>query len=66
MHIRKALPGEAVSLSSLAFRSKAHWPYDKNILADYKDELEVFEEDIEAGCVFVIENSHSPPDIIGF
>ena len=66
MQIRKALPDEAAALSDLAFRSKAYWPYDKNLLEDYKDELEVFKEDIQTGSVFVIESATTPSEIAGF
>ena len=55
MLIRLALPSEALVLSSLALRSKAHWPYDPVKLAAYRPQLEVFLEDIVAGSVFVAE-----------
>lgn len=63
MKIRKALSGESQILSELAFRSKGHWPYEKEALNSYRSELEVFEEDIATGSVHVaIDNEH----VIGF
>jgi GNAT superfamily N-acetyltransferase len=53
MIIRKALPEEASCLSELAFRSKAYWPYDKTLLLKYCPNLQVDEEDILAGVVYV-------------
>ncbi|MGZ3798217.1 MAG: GNAT family N-acetyltransferase [Pseudobdellovibrionaceae bacterium] len=59
MKIRVALPGEASLLSDLAFRSKAYWPYEKLLLEGYRSELELFEEDIVVGSVYVatVKNS---------
>lgn len=63
MEIRKAKEGDSRLLSNLAFRSKGYWPYDSKKLESYRAELEVFEEDIAAGSVYVgiIDSS-----IIGF
>ncbi|MGZ3775830.1 MAG: GNAT family N-acetyltransferase [Pseudobdellovibrionaceae bacterium] len=63
MNVRMALPHEASLLSDMAFRSKSHWPYQKDQLERYRFELEVFPEDIAAGSVYVglIEK-----EIVGF
>ncbi len=63
MKIRKALAGESQILSELALRSKGYWPYEKDLLNSYKSELEVYEEDIAAGSVYVAVDDEY---IIGF
>jgi len=37
--IRRAIPGEAALLSSLALRSKAHWGYSRDFIKSCEDEL---------------------------
>lgn len=63
MKIRAALPGEAALLSDLALRSKGHWPYERQLLQAYRDELEVFEADIAAGSIYVGTSENT---IVGF
>jgi len=46
--MRRAGPGDAAALSSLAFRSKASWGYDIEFMKRCRDELTYAEEDIEA------------------
>ena len=46
--IRRAGPGDAAALSSLAFRSKASWGYDIEFMKRCRDELTYAEQDIEA------------------
>lgn len=48
IRIRRAGPGDAQALSSLAFRSKAHWGYDLDFMKRSKAELTYSAEDIEA------------------
>lgn len=60
MKIRYARAGESQTLSELAFRSKSYWPYDQDALNSYRTELEVFEEDITAGSVYVaVDGEHT-------
>ena len=46
--LRRAGPGDAGALSSLAFRSKASWGYDIEFMKRCRDELTYTEADIEA------------------
>lgn len=46
--LRRAGPGDAEALSSLAFRSKASWGYDIDFMKRCRDELTYTEEKIEA------------------
>lgn len=46
--LRRAGPGDAEALSSLAFRSKASWGYDIEFMKRCRDELTYTEEHIEA------------------
>jgi GNAT superfamily N-acetyltransferase len=48
IRFRHAGPGDAQALSSLAFRSKAHWGYDIDFMKRCKAELTYSAEDIEA------------------
>lgn len=60
MEICKARKGDSTLLSELAFRSKGYWPYEKEALNSYRSELEVFEEDIATGSVYIaIDNEHT-------
>ena len=48
IRFRRAGPGDAQALSSLAFRSKAHWGYDIDFMKRCKAELTYSPDDIEA------------------
>ena len=48
IQFRRAGPGDAQALSSLAFRSKAHWGYDIDFMKRCKAELTYSPDDIEA------------------
>lgn len=48
IRIRRAGPGDSKALSTLAFRSKAHWGYDIDFMKRCKDELTYSPADIEA------------------
>ena len=48
VRLRRAGPGDAQALSSLAFRSKAYWGYDIDFMKRCKSELTYSAEDIEA------------------
>ena len=61
--IRRARPGEAEQLSSLARRSKAHWGYDPEFLRRATAELTITSLAITEHQVWVIENDGR---IIGF
>jgi GNAT superfamily N-acetyltransferase len=63
MRIRRAHPEEAVVLTELSIRSKAHWGYDEAFMARAAEELTLTENDIVHHCVFVAE---SGGQIIGF
>ncbi len=53
---RPARPEEAVALSELAFRSKAHWGYDAEFLQACRGELTLTADFIEAKEVRLLEN----------
>ena len=46
--VRRAGPGDAAALSSLAFRSKASWGYDIEFMKRCRQELTYSGDDIEA------------------
>lgn len=50
-------------MSDLALRSKSYWPYSKALIESYREDLEVFPEEIEAGAVFAMEQGE---EIVGF
>lgn len=54
--IRRANPGDAPALESLAFRSKAHWGYDAAFMELARPALAVPPEYIENSYVFLAEN----------
>ena len=53
--IRRARPGEAATLTELALRSKAYWPYDDAFMAVMRRVLKITEEEIRAHHVLVHE-----------
>jgi GNAT superfamily N-acetyltransferase len=55
--IRRARLSEAGALSDLALRSKAHWRYDAAFIAACRAELTIQPDAIEAGEVWVAEDS---------
>ena len=54
--IRQAGAGEASALSAVALRSKAHWGYDAEFMADCADELTWGETDIASGTFWVVQD----------
>jgi GNAT superfamily N-acetyltransferase len=58
--IRRARAGEAAALSDLAFRTKAHWGYDKAFMAACRAELTVTPEQIAKSLVFVYQGDDGP------
>ncbi|WP_006715345.1 GNAT family N-acetyltransferase [Desulfitobacterium metallireducens] len=62
-NIRRALPEEAVLLTEIAFRSKAHWGYDLSFMEQCRNDLTIFSDNITNNLVFVIE---ADGDIVGF
>lgn len=61
--IREAMKNEAVKLSKLALRSKAHWGYTNEFMELCKDELLVSENMIESNKCFIADNKKT---IVGF
>lgn len=55
--VRAARPDEAVHLTDLCIRAKAHWGYSQNLMNLWRDELTVRPEAIETGIALVAENS---------
>ncbi|ONI74824.1 hypothetical protein ALI144C_39200 [Actinosynnema sp. ALI-1.44] len=55
MDLRAARPDEAVALSELTMRSKAHWGYDAAFLADCQDVLRLRPDDVVARRTVVAE-----------
>ena len=53
--LRRARPGEAVSLSALAVRSKAHWGYSEEFLEILRPLLTFDETDLTDSPVYVLE-----------
>lgn len=53
--IRRARPDEAGSLTALALRAKAHWPYDDALMAVFRRTIEITAADIAADIVLVHE-----------
>lgn len=53
--IRPARPGEEPALSALCLRSKAHWGYDADFMAQCVEALTVTPESVAAGAVLVAE-----------
>ena len=54
--IRRARRDEALPLSALALRSKAHWGYTDAFLESSRAELSIAVDDIEGGDLFVAEH----------
>lgn len=54
-HIRPARPDEAGALRELAHRSKAHWPYSPEFLAQVRPLLQLDARDIDRHEVWVLE-----------
>ena len=57
VRIRRALFSEAPALTGLAMRSKALWGYDESFMAMCLEEMTVRPEAIEAGEVWVAEDT---------
>jgi len=55
IELRNAVSSEAAALSALAKRSKAHWPYSPDHLAQWHDDLTVTEQTIaDTHCTVVL------------
>ncbi len=54
--IRKARPEEAVDLTALAMRSKAHWEYDATFMERVRDALTQTPEKLAGPLAFVAED----------
>jgi GNAT superfamily N-acetyltransferase len=61
--IRRAIPEEALLLTAIAFRSKAHWGYDRSFMEQCRNDLTILPDDIANNFVFVIEVN---ANIVGF
>jgi GNAT superfamily N-acetyltransferase len=55
MVVRRARPDEAESLTRLAYRSKAHWGYDREFMEACREALTVTAEFISRADVHVVE-----------
>jgi GNAT superfamily N-acetyltransferase len=55
--IRQAAPEEADTLTDLTLRSKAHWGYDAEFMADVRSEMVVRPEQIRDDWVYVLEEA---------
>ena len=63
MLVRRAMPGEALALSTLAYESKAHWNYTAAQLAAWKSDLTIDATSIVSRPTFVIEDDGQ---VVGF
>lgn len=63
LKIRPGVASDARSLSDLALRAKAYWPYDAQFIKDCADDLRVSPERAAGGLIFVAEDSGK---VIGF
>lgn len=61
IRLRKARRGEALRLSALCRRSKAHWGYDASFMRASRAALTVSPSDIAQGSVTVAENHAGRP-----
>jgi GNAT superfamily N-acetyltransferase len=52
--IRRARPDEAPAISELAFRSKAHWGYDREFLETCREDLSLSPREITDKPVYVL------------
>jgi len=59
--IRRALPGEAMSLTALAMRSKAYWDYDREFLELVRPILTLTEKDLANAPVYVLTVGSDEP-----
>lgn len=57
---------DAETLSSLALRSKAFWPYDKKFIQDCAEELKISSERASDGLVMVTECNGAVVGFYGF
>lgn len=53
IQIRRAMPSEAESLTSLAHAAKRHWNYPENWIEQWKDDLTISREFIHRNDVYV-------------
>ena len=53
--IRRARPDEAVALTALALRAKAHWPYGEDLMAVFRRSIVIAAADIADHLVLVHE-----------
>ena len=63
LKIKRAVPLQAEFLSDLAFRSKAHWGYSADFMAQCKAELTYSADDIETSLCYFLEKQHQ---LVGF
>jgi GNAT superfamily N-acetyltransferase len=63
LRLREARPGDVAVLNELAFRSKAHWGYDRAFMEACRDELTVGRPDLDRLSFTVAEESGR---ILGF
>lgn len=63
LRIVPAAPGDAPALTGLAIRSKAHWPYPEEWLAEWRPQLTITEELVASAPVYVARRGPTP---VGF
>jgi predicted N-acetyltransferase YhbS len=63
--IRPARPGEAVRLTALCVRAKAHWGYDRAFMAAAAEALRIRERAIGLGNVLVASASEATVEPLG-
>ncbi|MCA9218621.1 MAG: GNAT family N-acetyltransferase [Planctomycetales bacterium] len=63
IHIRKAIGGDAETITELAIRSKSHWGYSEPQMATFRSELTLTPELMESRSVFVAESERA---IVGY
>lgn len=66
MLIRPARREEAAALSALVMRAKAHWGYDAAFLDACRVDLQVRDERIAAGAIWVAEEGGAPLGVLEF
>lgn len=64
--LRAGRASDAATLSALALRAKAHWPYDAEFIRDCAEDLKISPERAEGGLIYVAELSEVVVGFYGF
>jgi GNAT superfamily N-acetyltransferase len=62
--MRPGRAGDALALSALALRSKAHWGYDARFLEACRDELTIAPAEVETLRILVVEVDGAPAGFV--